>query len=138
MKILHHRCRNHVTLATITPFRTNPYLDPTYLAWLRTGMAMMGFGVVIAKLRYLFLDAALTPLTTGIIHASNIGLLFTVIGLLIVMTSGWRYAVVQNQIRQKSYRSSKHIVIILSIIVIALGVLIIWYLLQDTFPGNRG
>jgi uncharacterized membrane protein YidH (DUF202 family) len=62
--------------------------------------------------------------------------LFTVIGLLIVMISGWRYAVVQNQIRQKSYRSSKHIVIILSIIVIALGVLIIWYLLQDTFPGN--
>lgn len=89
--------------------------ERTYLAWLRTGMAMMGFGVVIAKLRYLFLDAAMTPPTTGIIHASNIGLLFTVIGLLIVMTSGWRYAVVQNQIRQKCYRSSKHIVIILSI-----------------------
>jgi putative membrane protein len=86
--------------------------ERTYLAWLRTGMAMMGFGVVIAKLRYLFLAAALTPPTTGIIHASNIGLLFTVIGLLIVMISGWRYAVVQNQIRQKSYRSSKHIVII--------------------------
>jgi putative membrane protein len=110
--------------------------ERTYLAWLRTGMAMMGFGVVIAKLRYLFLAAALTPPTSGIIHASNIGLLFTVIGLLIVMISGWRYAVVQNQIRQKSYRSSKHIVIILSIIVIALGVLIIWYLLQDTFPST--
>ena len=98
-------------------------------------MAMMGFGVVIAKLRYLFLAAALTPPTAGIVHASNIGLLFTVIGLLIVMTSGWRYIVVQNQIRQKRYRSSKGIVVILSITVIVLGLLIIWYLLQDTLPG---
>ena len=111
--------------------------ERTYLAWLRTGMAMMGFGVVIAKLRYLFLAAALTPPTSSIIHASNIGLLFAVIGLLIVMTSGWRYVVVQNQIRQKTYQSSKRIVVILSVIVIALGLLIVWYLLQDLLPVTQ-
>ena|ERR1700681_275775 len=107
--------------------------ERTYLAWLRTGIAMMGLGVVIAKLRYLFLAAPLTLPTPGIIHASNIGLLFAVIGLLIVMTSGWRYAVVQNQIRQKIYQSSKHIVIILSVIVILLGLMIIWYEMQDAW-----
>jgi putative membrane protein len=110
--------------------------ERTYLAWLRTGMAMMGFGVVIEKLRYLFAVAALTPPAAGIIHASNIGLLFTVIGLLIVMTSGWRYTVVQNQIRQSRYQSSKYVVVIVSLIVIVLGVLIMWYLLQDTLPGT--
>jgi len=52
--------------------------ERTYLAWLRTGMAMIGFGTVIAKLRYLFLTAALTPPTNGIIHTSNIGLLSAV------------------------------------------------------------
>ena len=28
MIILYHRCRNHMNLATIARFRTNPYLDP--------------------------------------------------------------------------------------------------------------
>ena len=112
--------------------------ERTYLAWLRTGMAMMGFGVVIAKLRYLLAAIALTPPISNIVHASNIGLLFAVIGLLIVMTSGWRYSVVQNQIRQKNYTSSKSTVIVLSIVVIALGVLIVWYLLQDVLPATQG
>jgi putative membrane protein len=103
--------------------------ERTYLAWLRTGMSMMGFGVVIAKLRYLFLAEALTPPTAGIVHASNIGLLFALIGLFIIMASGWRYIVVQNQIRQRRYRSSKNIVVILSTTVIVLGLLIVWYLL---------
>jgi len=98
-------------------------------------MSMMGFGVVIAKLRYLFLAAALTAPSTGIVHASNIGLLFACIGLLIIVTSGWRYVVVQNQIRQNNYQSSKRIVIILSVIVMLLGVLIVGYLLQDAMPA---
>jgi putative membrane protein len=113
--------------------------ERTYLAWLRTGMAMMGFGVVIAKLRYLFLPEASTPPTASIVHVSNIGFLFAVIGLLIIMIAGCRYVVVQNQIRQKSYKSSKRTVVTLSIIVIALGVLIVWYLSQgaDLFAASR-
>jgi putative membrane protein len=106
--------------------------ERTYLAWMRTGIATMGFGVVIAKLRYLFPPTALTPPSRGIIHASNIGLLFTVIGLLTVMLSAWRYIVVQEQIRQQSYRTSKELVLLFSGIVILLGLLIVWYLVEST------
>lgn len=104
--------------------------ERTYLAWMRTGIATMGFGVVIAKLRYLFPQNALTPPSAGFIHASNIGLLFTIIGLLTVMLSAWRYVVVQQQIRNANYRTSKELVLIFSAVVVTLGLLIVWYLMR--------
>ena len=33
--------------------------ERTFLAWVRTSIALMGFGVVIAKLRFLVLDTGL-------------------------------------------------------------------------------
>lgn len=103
--------------------------ERTYLAWLRTGIAMMGFGVVIAKLRYLLPEGALTAPSAGIVHAPFLGILFAGIGLLIVMIACWRYTVAQEQIRERNYRASKSMVIVLSGIVMALGLLILWYLL---------
>ena len=97
---------------------------------MRTGIATMGFGVVIAKLRYLFPPDALTPPSVGFIHASNLGLIFTVIGLLIVVFSARHYVVVQEQIRHQRYRASKESILIFSGIVVVLGLLIVWYLLQ--------
>ena len=112
--------------------------ERTYLAWTRTGLGTMGFGVVIAKLRYLLAGAALAPPSVGIVHASDIGLVFTVLGLLIVSLSAWRFAVVQTQIRQKTYRSSRYLVMAFSGMVIALGIGILWYLLQGSSSQPAG
>ncbi len=106
--------------------------ERTYLAWLRTGIATMGFGVVIAKLRYLFPPNTLTPPSRGIIHASNIGVLFTIIGLLTVVLSAWRFVTVQQQIREHKYQSSSSIVLVFAAIVILLGLLITWYLIEGS------
>ncbi len=101
--------------------------ERTYLAWLRTGISLMGFGVVIAKLRYLFPGADIQA-STGILHAAEIGLVFSGIGVLVVIVSVWRFTVVQAQLRQQSYRSSKGLVLTLSAIVIVLGATIVAYL----------
>ena len=106
--------------------------ERTYLAWTRTGMATMGFGVLIAKLRYLFAGLALEPPSRGIVHASDIGLVFTVVGLLIVCLSAWRFTAIQKQIRQSTYRSSKTLIMGLSGVVIVLGMAIVWYLIQSS------
>ena len=106
--------------------------ERTYLAWLRTGISTMGFGVVIAKLRYLFPPNALTPPSRGIIHAANIGVLFTIIGLLTVVLAARRYVVVQQNIRKGEYQASASVVLSFAAVVFALGLLIIWYLLQSS------
>lgn len=105
--------------------------ERTHLAWLRTGIATMGFGVVIAKLRYLFPPNALAPPSSGIIHASNIGLLFTIMGLLTVALSARRYTTVQRQIRESRYVASGQLALTFTAIVAALGLLIVWYLITS-------
>jgi putative membrane protein len=105
--------------------------ERTYLAWMRTGIATMGFGVVIAKLRFLFPSGELTPPSAGFVHASDIGLVFTGIGLLTVLFSVRRYLVVQEQIRAQKYIASNEIVLVFSGIVVVLGLLIVWYLLRS-------
>lgn len=92
----------------------------------------MGFGVVIAKLRWLFPASALTPPAQGVVHAANIGLLFTALGLLTVVLAIQRFLIVQKQIRAARYTSSGTLLVVYAILITALGLLIVWYLLEST------
>ena len=110
--------------------------ERTYLAWLRTGIATMGFGVVIAKLRWLFPAGALSPPSRGIIHASNIGLVFTIVGLLTVALSVQRYVATQKQIRAGRYEASGNFIIAYAALITTLGLLIVWYLIESSGMRN--
>lgn len=59
--------------------------ERTFLAWLRTGVAAMGLGVVIAKLRYIL--GSNYPESSGIVHAANIGLIFALAGITTIILS---------------------------------------------------
>lgn len=106
--------------------------ERTYLAWLRTGIATMGFGIVIAKLRWLFPSSALAPPAPGIIHASNIGLLFTIVGLLTIGFALQRYLSVQKRIREGRYTAGGLLLTLYAVVLAALGLLIIWYLIESS------
>jgi putative membrane protein len=106
--------------------------ERTYLAWIRTGIATMGFGVVIAKLRWLFPPDALTPPAPGILRASHIGLVFTVFGLLTVVLAIHRFLVTRNQIRSGRFVSSGMVLVVYAAVIVAMGVLIVWYLLESS------
>lgn len=70
------------------------------------------------------------PPSNGLLHAADIGMLFTVVGILTVASSVWHYTTVQEQIRQQRYRSSSVMVFSFSTIIIVLGLVIVWYLLE--------
>ena len=113
--------------------------ERTYLAWLRTGIATMSFGVVIARLRFIFPTAVLAPPSRGLVHAANIGLLLTLFGLLLtlfgllaVVLAARRFVVVQKQVRENRFMASTGTILTLSGIVAALGLLILWYLLDSS------
>ncbi len=106
--------------------------ERTYLAWLRTGIAMMGFGVVLAKLRYVFSPGTLTAPAAGIIHAADLGLLLTVIGLSVVIFSALRFQAVQRQIREGRFQASSAFVLIFTSLIAILGLLALWYLLESS------
>jgi putative membrane protein len=102
---------------------------------MRTGISIMGFGVVIAKLRYLFPPGTLAPPARGAVHASNIGLLLAILGLLTVVLAAWHYHTVRQALRAQRFQASNRLVVVFVGIVVVLGLLIVWYLLQGTKAG---
>jgi uncharacterized membrane protein YidH (DUF202 family) len=91
----------------------------------------MGFGVLIAKLRWLFTASTLTPPSQGILRASQIGVLFTVFGLLTVIFAVQRFLVIRKQIRTNQFEASGTSLVVYAAFIIGLGVLIVWYLVES-------
>ncbi|HEY9793955.1 MAG TPA: DUF202 domain-containing protein [Candidatus Obscuribacterales bacterium] len=106
--------------------------ERTYLAWIRTGVATMGLGVVIAKLKYVLGANYPARESTGVIHAAHIGIFFAVIGLATIGMAVFFYLRTQNEIRSRTYRPHKAFAIVLATLMVVLGIVILWYLVQPT------
>lgn len=104
--------------------------ERTYLAWLRTGVSAMGLGVVIAKLRYML--GSNYPETSGLVRAANIGLIFALVGIATILMSVWFFLETRKEIRLRTYKSKIHLAMALAAVMVGLGLLIVWYLLQPT------
>jgi putative membrane protein len=111
--------------------RTRDHLanERTYLAWMRTAIALTGFGVLIARLRYL-----ISPDIPGTGYGWSLGLLFAGIGLVTVLLSTDHYFWVLDAIDADTYQPSKRWVIIFSLVSIVLGTGVIYVIL--TMPSN--
>lgn len=106
--------------------------ERTFLAWLRTAVALISFGIVIVKLRYLTPNA---PTATGPVHASQLGLLLSLIGLILVPFSLWHYLNTQRAIDAEQYMASKTGIIAFAICLMVLGVGVVAYLLTSASTG---
>lgn len=99
--------------------------ERTYLAWMRTAIALMGFGVVIVRLRYL-LPAAVQ----GHTHGWMLGLLFDLFGLLTVVLSTSQYLVVRRAIETDSYEPNSRWVLLFSVAIALLGAGVLYVMLS--------
>lgn len=99
--------------------------ERTYLAWMRTSVSLMGFGVVIVRLRYL-LPAALQ----GHTHGWMLGLLFALFGLITVVLSTAQYLSVRRAIESDSYEPNSRWVLLFSIAIALLGAGVLYVLLS--------
>jgi putative membrane protein len=99
--------------------------ERTYLAWMRTSIALMGFGVVIVRLRYL-LPAAVQ----GHTHGWMLGLLFALFGLVTVGLSTAQYFAVRRAIEAESYQPSSRWVLLFSLAIAILGAGVLYVLLS--------
>lgn len=112
------------------PNRARDHLanERTYLAWMRTAAALMGFGVVMVRMRYI-LSAADQART----HGSELGLLFALLGLLMVPCCTFHYFSVRRAIDTDTYAPAGPWVVLFSIAVTLVGAAAIYFLL--TAPG---
>lgn len=107
------------------PSRVRDHLanERTYLAWMRTAIALISFGVVILRLRYL-----IPPQVPHTGQGWKLGLMFAVIGLLTVLLSTVHYFSVCNAIDQDNYQPARLWVVIFSLSIALIGSGVIYFL----------
>lgn len=101
--------------------------ERTYLAWTRTGIAMMGFGALIARLRF---EAAPAVPSTRLLHASDLGLIFAGAGIATVILAVWRYYVVRRMLREGRYESWTYGPLLFAVGIVLMGLVILYYMLE--------
>lgn len=109
--------------------------ERTFLAWVRTAIALVSFGVVIAKLRFLVVNAPNVPgigAGTGA-RSTLLGLCFAGVGLATLAFATVHYQATRRAIVAGDYQSSGRIIGVFALIVFALGLVSVLYLLS-LFP----
>ena len=109
--------------------------ERTYLAWMRTAIALMGFGVLIARFR--LLQPPNIP-TSG--NGWKLGLVFSLVGLITVLLSTKHYFGVRHDIDEDTYEPTDRWVVLFSLAIVLLGAGIVYYVFTvPSIPlGNLG
>ncbi|MBD2580024.1 DUF202 domain-containing protein [Oscillatoria sp. FACHB-1406] len=106
--------------------------ERTYLAWMRTAIALMGFGVVILRIR-----AYHPPLVPRPGYGGQLGFLFAIVGLLTVILSTQHYFAVRRDIDEDTYQPADRWVILFSLAVTFLGTGILYFVaVSSSNPGE--
>ena len=109
--------------------------ERTLLAWIRTSLAMMGFGFVVARfglfLREIVPDDNLkTPLPTGV--SLWIGIALVVFGILVVLAASWQHVRFLRRLSSgQSYQAPRWslgvaVSVVLAVIGIGMTVYLLW------------
>lgn len=106
--------------------------ERTYLAWMRTAIALMGFGVVIVRLRLFH-----PPLTHQPGNGWKLGLVFSLIGLVTVLLSTQHYFAVRRDIDTDTYEPADRWVILFSLAVVLLGAGVIYFVFTSPLDSRN-
>jgi len=97
--------------------------ERTYLSWMRSAIALMGFGVLIVRMRILRPPFAPQPPGNG----WKLGLGFAIVGLLTVLLSTQQYFSIRDDIEEDTYNPPDRWVILSSLAILLLGTGVIYY-----------
>ena len=108
--------------------------ERTMLAWIRTAIAIMGFGFLVVKFS-LFLQQLGLLVDKEIVvknaYTDHLGVLIVAIGIIFLLVSFVQYKITERRLLNDRYKPSSLSMLSLVIALIILGSVLIWYLLQS-------
>lgn len=102
--------------------------ERTFLAWLRTSIALIGFGFALARFGLFLqqLQATVTRQavpTKSFFSSENLGVSLVIVGIVVIALAAWRYNQVFWQIERGDYRPNRLMVWLIAAVVMSLGTL---------------
>ncbi len=105
----------------------------TFLAWIRTSIALMGFGFVIVKftlflkeISYLFEEKGLSSIE----YSAIVGVIMVALGVVIAILAFLQYKKYENQLTSNTFISSSMLSLFITLVVLTGGIILILYLLS--------
>ena len=109
--------------------------ERTFLAWIRTSIALMGFGFVVVKFSLFVKQLSLMLADKTVVPAKGfsayIGISLVVIGALTALIGFIRYWQIRKQILNRNFAPSFNLLLLLTIAVVIVSIMLIWYLLPN-------
>ncbi len=128
------------TVAPQSASRARDHLanERTFLAWVRTSLALIGLGFVLARMG-LFLQQFVTLSRPPVAHPRRAGHEFVVTGMVVLCFgtllsgwSGWLYTRARRLIDADRYEPANHSVLVLTVCVVVGGLVILGLVLWRT------
>jgi len=129
---------------TPVPGHTTEHLanERTFLAWIRTGLGLLGLGFVLARMG-LFLRQLATaglpdarPRFRGGQEFMVSGVVFLLLGIAMCAWSAWRYQQTRRQIDANRFEPAGRSILVLSGVIVVGGVLIVGLVVWRTLEAG--
>jgi putative membrane protein len=116
--------------------------ERTFLAWLRTSIALIGFGFAIARFGLFLrqLDTTITQQEHSVhpfFNSENLGLALVSFGILVIALAAWQYNQAFWQIERGDYKPNRSMIWLMTGVVIMLGIFCIPLLLWPNKVTTR-
>lgn len=107
--------------------------ERTFLAWIRTGIALMGFGFVIVKFA-LFLTQLSMLLESDVVpshgYSALVGVIMVAVGVVVAFFAFVQYKINSKHLQNNYYAPRSVLSLIITLIMIVGGIILIVYLLS--------
>jgi len=108
--------------------------ERTYLAFLRTSVGLISFGITINRFSLFLLQSQLLPprrfMRFPLVEAETVGFGMALFGMLLLMWAGIHYTRVSYQIDRADYRPNRVMVWIITLAVLLIGAPAVAWLFQ--------
>jgi putative membrane protein len=107
--------------------------ERTFLAWIRTSIAVVSLGFVITKFGFFFseLTSRMEPQVNGFNPGASVpvGILMMLLGGLLAALAAWRYTIFNRQISSGEVRVDRGLIVFVTFLVVALPIVMAAFLL---------
>jgi putative membrane protein len=126
-------------IAKVSNRRVHMANERTFLAWIRTSIAVMAFGFVVERFTLFIKQMSYVlgksnidiPLPPSHGYSAMVGIFLVALGSVMSVLAYLRYKKVDAQIDSDTYQPSSFLNILLSVSVLGVGMFLIFYLLQS-------